>query len=206
MDVTVVVPSTDLQWRRLAQNRAIPSAKRLGLPVVEGLGPTVMDARNNGLDQVTTEWVLHLDADDELEPGYVKAMAQGRADVRAPSVRYVNERTPNAWERVVPYVPRVAGHSHDCAGDCLPYGNWLVIGSVVRTELVHRVGGWRDYDWSEDWDLWLRCHLAGATIEAIPSAIYRAYVRRNSRNRGASRATRLASHRAIATANGVPSP
>ena len=47
--------------------------------------------------------------------------------------------------------------------------------------------------------------LAGATVEAIPDAIYRAYVRPNSRNRAPQHAERIAAHRAIYEANfGVP--
>ena len=71
--------------------------------------------------------------------------------------------------------------------------------------MVRDVGGWRDFTWSEDWDLWLRCWLAGATVEAIPDAIYRAYVRPNSRNRAPQHAERIVAHRAIYEANfGVP--
>ena len=80
-----------------------------------------------------------------------------------------------------------------------------MIGSAVRADLVREVGGWRDFDWSEDWDLWLRCHLAGASFEPVPEAVYRAHVRLHSRNRGASDSKRLAAHRAIAEANGVAS-
>ena len=90
----------------------------------------------------------------------------------------------------------VAGHRHDCTAECLPEGNWLVVGSLVRAQMVRDVGGWRDFTWSEDWDLWLRCWLAGATVEAIPDAIYRAYVRPNSRNRAPQHAERIAAHRA----------
>jgi GT2 family glycosyltransferase len=190
------------EWIRLANQRALPSARDLGVPTVHAHASTLHDARNAALAQVATEWVVHLDADDELEPGYIKAMATGTADVRAPAVRYIqgNHASP-------PAVPHVAGHDHhDCVAECLAYGNWLVVGSMVRAGLVREVGGWRDFTWSEDWDLWLRCHLAGATFQAIPAAIYRAHVRRNSRNRSASRAARLAAHRAIAAANGVPIP
>jgi GT2 family glycosyltransferase len=100
-------------------------------------------------------------------------------------------------------MPAVAGHTHQCVAECLVDGNWLVVGSLVRADLVRKVGGWRDFDWSEDWDLWLRCHLAGASFEAIPEAVYRAHVRPDSRNRGASREKRLAAHKAIASANGL---
>jgi hypothetical protein len=199
VDVTVAVATFgDVSWRHLAEQRAIPSAEALGVPVVTCHADTLHDARNWALAQVDTEWVCHLDADDELEPGYFEAMAAGTADVRAPSVRYVRRHRLRE-----PGMPAVAGHTHQCVAECLVDGNWLVVGSLVRADLVREVGGWRDFDWSEDWDLWLRCHLAGASFEAIPEAVYRAHVRPDSRNRGASREKRLASHRAIAAANGV---
>lgn len=204
MDVTICVATFGgPEWASLAERRALPSARALGVPTVHVHGPTLHEARNAAVAQVDTEWVIHLDADDELETGYVKAMAAGTADVRAPAVRYIRGYGDRAAQ---PRMPRVAGHDHDCTADCLPYGNWLVVGAAVHTELVRAVGGWQDWDWSEDWDLWLRCHLAGATFEAVPAAIYRAHVRRGSRNRSQGQAARLATHRAIAEANGVPVP
>lgn len=200
MDVTVVVATYGAEsWCDLAQARAIPSAEALGVPVIHAHADTLHGARNLGLADVTTEWVVHLDADDELEAGYLDAMGTGTADFRAPAVRYIN---PNGTARPVA-VPRVAGHAHACHAGCLTQGNWLVVGAAVRAQLVRAVGGWRDFPVYEDWDFWLRCHLAGATVEAIPAAVYRAHVRRDSRNRGASQATRLAAHRAIEAANGL---
>lgn len=199
MDVTVAVATFgDQSWAHLADARAIPSASALDVPVVHAHRATLHEARNAALDMVDTEWVCHLDADDELDPGYFDAMAAGTADVRAPSVVYVEGGQPRA-----PWMPRVAGHHHRCTADCLTEGNWLVVGSVARAELLRTVGGWRDFTWSEDWDLWLRCHLAGASIEAIRRATYRAHVRPDSRNRGADRATKLAAHQAILEANGL---
>lgn len=200
MDVTVVIGTYgDPSWVELAQRRAAPSAAAHGVPVVHHHADTLHDARNGGLARVDTEWVCHLDADDELESGYFTAMASGVTDVRAPAVRYVR-RARGATDAAV---PKVAGHAHDCSAECLCDGNWLVVGSLVRTDMVRRVGGWRDFPWSEDWDLWLRCHLAGATFTAIPDAVYRAHVRPNSRNRVPSRGARLAAHHAIAAANGI---
>lgn len=198
MDVTVLVATFgDEVWAELARARAIPSVDGQA-PVMHVHGDTLHEARNKALHQAESEWVCYLDADDELESGFIEAMAQGKADLRAPAVRYVRK-----GREAAPIVPRVAGHDHQCVGACLSEGNWLVVGSVVRRELVERVGGWRDFEWSEDWDLWLRCHLAGATIEALPTAIYRAHVRPASRNRGLDLDQRAAAHRAIAKANGV---
>lgn len=202
MDVTVAVATFgDLSWQALAQHRAIPSAQAQGVPVIHHHGEDLAAARNGALAQVSTEWVVHLDADDELEAGYIAAMDRAVGDVRVPRVRYVrgNVRAPAL-------MPRVAGHRHHCSADCLIHGNWIVIGACVRTQLVRDVGGWLDFDWSEDWSTWLRCYQAGATILPAPAAVYRAWVRADSRNRGQDRAARLAAHRAIARAHGVPVP
>ncbi len=202
MDMTVVVATFGAEpWADLARSRAIPSAAAQGVPVVHTHGPTLHEARNRGLAKVATEFVCFLDADDELEPGYFTAMAEGTADVRAPKVRYMVKGYPNRL-----WMPQVAGHRHECTAACLLYGNWIVVGAVARTDLLLRLGGFRDFPWSEDWDLWLRCHLAGATIEPIPDAIYRAHVRSDSRNRAPDRAAKLAAHQAIARANNVPVP
>lgn len=194
----------DPAWRALAESRAIPSARAQGVPVIHVHGPSLWEARNQALDQVQTDWVAFLDADDELEPGYINAMALGTADVRVPRVRYVRPGGASAG----PVMPRVAGH-HDhpqCTAECLPWGNWIVIGAGVRADLARKVGGFRDYHWSEDWHLWSSIWQAGATFEPIPRAIYRAHVRRDSRNRGQTRAAKLAAHRAIAQDLGFPVP
>lgn len=200
-DVTIAVATFgDDSWTELAEERALPSARSFGVPVVYVHGDTLHEARNAAVARVETEWVVHLDADDELHPNFLTAMERGTADLRAPSVRYVSGGI------VRPSImPRVAGHRHHCTADCLTEGNWLVVGSMVRTQMVRDVGGWRDFDWSEDWDLWIRCWQAGATIEAVPRATYVAHVRADSRNRAPDRASRVASHRAIVEANfGVP--
>lgn len=205
MDVTVVVATFgDLAWAELARTRALPSARALGVPVWHEHGETLHDARNQALDAVDSEFVCFLDADDQLERGYFDAMAEGTADVRAPEVRYMIGSTPQP-QRVM----RVAGHIHSgrCTGECLPYGNWIVIGAVARTTLIREVGGFRDFPVYEDWDLWVRCWQHGATFEQIEGAVYRAHVRRDSRNRGRlSHEAKHAIHQDIARANRLPVP
>lgn len=202
MDVTVCVGTFgEESWAELAQHRAVPSARQLGVPVVHVHADTLHDARNTALGDVETEYVCFLDADDELEPGYFDHLARSTADVRVPSVRYVTSG-------VIPRerMPRVAGHVHDCTAECLADGNWIVIGAAVKADLVREVGGFLDFSWSEDWSLWVRCWQAGATFDRCLSAVYRAYVRPDSRNRGPDRATKHAAHQAIARAHGLPVP
>lgn len=202
--VTIVVGTYgQRKWAELAERRALPSARRFGHPVVHHHGRSLHDARNGGLAQVTTRWVCFLDADDELEPGYFEAMARAGGEVRVPAVRYVR---PNGLARQSPGIPKVAGHTHDCSAECLPFGNWIVIGALVTADLVRRVGGFDNHAWSEDWCLWARCYQAGAAFARCPDAVYRAHVRPDSRNRAAPASKRLAAHREIAAERGFPIP
>lgn len=196
MDATVCVGTFgDQHWSDLAKARAIPSAPS---PVIHCHGSSLAAARNECLEQVETEWAIFLDADDELTPGYVEAMGKGGADLRAPRVSY--QRKYRSTPRP-PAFPRVAGHQHDCTGECLPKGNWLVIGTCVRTELLRRAGGWREWPLYEDWDAWLRCWREGGTVEGIEDAIYIAHVRFDSRNRAPDVAFKNRIHREIYAAN-----
>ena len=197
MNVSVAIGTFGGQhWVDLAQ-RAIRSARALDVPVLHVHANSLHEARNEALNRVETEWVIHLDADDELDICFVEEMEKGSADVRAPSVAYINGGYISN-----PLVPQVFGHSHQCVADCLVDGNWLVVGSMVRTDLVRKVGGWKDYPVYEDFDLWQRCWLAGASMEAIPCAIYKAYVRYDSRNRGFnSQETKAMTHYRISKTN-----
>lgn len=206
MDVTVVIATYgDIAWLRLAVDRAVPSVMAQGVEFVLVHGDTLHAARNRGLAQVSTEWVCFLDADDELEDGYFQAMSAAVADLRAPAVRYV--RPGERPHEVEPRMPRITGHIHQCTTDCLQYGNWLAIGTCVRKELLDRVGGFEDWPVYEDFDLWVRCVAIGASTEPVPGAVYRAHVRRDSRNRGKLRPDEKHKvHQDIARARGIPVP
>lgn len=190
MGVTCVVATYGARhWLDLAVARATKSAEAQGVPVIYVHGLSLHGARNAGLAQVESEFVVFCDADDELAPGYCDTLLAGTADVRAPAVEY---RAPGRVQP--PYVPKVAGHRHACTADCLIDGNWIVIGAMVRTQLLRDIGGFEDFPWSEDWAAWARCWKAGATFEAIPAAHYIAHVREDGRNRGATRKAKDAAH------------
>lgn len=182
IDCTIVVASYgDRTWHELA-NRAVQSAFDQDVPVITVHGLSLHEARNAGLTQVRTDYTVFLDADDELRPDYCKILSQGTADLRVPSVQYV---TPGGQPRP-PYVPNVAGHIHACEASCLRDGNYAVIGSMVDTDMLRSVGGFRDEIAYEDWSAWLRLYLQGATVQTIPEAVYVAHVRADSRNRALS--------------------
>lgn len=162
-------------------------------------GKTLAESRNELIHSVSTEYIVFLDADDELESGYLEAMAKGNADVRVPMVRYVKNGV-----RQFASFPRVARCLHEgaCGPACLPLGNYVVIGAAARTDALRAVGGFRDWAIYEDWDLWLRMHLNGSTFENISDAIYQANVNWNSRNRNPNARFKNHIHNAISHSNG----
>jgi glycosyltransferase involved in cell wall biosynthesis len=199
IDVTIAISTFgEESWIALAHERAIPSALAQGVRVVHEHAATLCEARNATLAAVATDYVVFLDADDELEPGYLHHIAAGHGDIRVPAVAYTT-----GSRRRPPRMPRVAGHHHDCTPDCLHQGNWIVVGAAVRTDLARNVGGWRDFDVYEDWDFWLRCYLAGADIQTCPAAVYRAHVRPTSRNRAPAMDIKNRVHHEILAANGL---
>jgi glycosyltransferase involved in cell wall biosynthesis len=180
VDVSIVICTFgDRTWQRLARERALPSAEAQGVPVGVFHAETLADARNEALADCDTPWIIFVDADDEIEPGYCEAMLAGHGDVRAPSVRRVK---PDGRAKRRTYMPRVYNHSHVCRGDCLPLGNWCCCGSMARVDLLKEAGGWWDEDIYEDWSLWLRCWKVGGDIQPCFDAVYRYWESPNNRN------------------------
>lgn len=133
-------------------------------------GETLADARNAGAQQAVSRWLCFVDADDELEPGYLEALT-GRqwGDLRAPAVRYV---TPGA-----PVPPPIV-----LADRNIMRMNPCVIGTLIPAGLFADAGGfWHEPAW-EDWSLFRRCAMLGASIVHEPSAVYRAHVNSAGRN------------------------
>lgn len=156
-DVTVVVATFgSRQWAAWGDQAA--ESVEAGVEVLrvhQNLG-RLAQARNEGLRQVRTERVCFLDADDSLEPGYF-------------------DRPYDADVLVTPLdgaFPVVRAHTHACVPACLPKGNYIHVGAIASTGLIQRLGGFRDHPIYEDWDLWLRCHYAGASFARSPGPSY----------------------------------
>jgi glycosyltransferase involved in cell wall biosynthesis len=163
----------DQKWADLAETRALPSARNQTRPadrIIHMHLDTLAEARNQGAIAAATRHLVFLDSDDELDPGYLEAMMAGTGDLRQPSTLGVY---PDGTEDEHPVlIP---------ARD-LRVANYLVIGTMVRRELFLRVGGFRELEAWEDWDLFTRMWLAGGVITACPDAIYRVHVNPAGRN------------------------
>lgn len=171
------------RWRRLAEQRAIPSVERQTLPPVDwhaAHGPSLHEARNRAAEQAGGEWLCFLDADDELDAGYLEAMAQG-LEQDGPERRLLQPSTLGVYpDGRVDDAP-VLHPPKD-----LHISNFLIIGTVVRRDQFLAVGGFADLISHEDWDLWLRCWIDGAVVQPVPDAVYLVHVTDDSRNSAGS--------------------
>lgn len=194
-DVSVIVPAFGARYARWARERAIPSAEAQvhdgRCEVIEVAGPTVVACRNAGARNASTEWLLFLDADDWIRPGYLAAMAAGTADVRGPATVFTRPGRPPTPPRCIEPRP-------------LTDSNYLVIGTMLRRDLFLELGGFREWEAHEDHDLWMRCERAGATIEQIPDAVYVVFERPGSRNRQVPLARRRELIARMAAGEGPP--
>ena len=164
------------EWEVMARMRALPSAEKQAEEVIVGHDPqgTIASVRNELAAQATGEWLVFLDADDELAPGYIAAMehaAEPNALLTPIVQQFLRGR---ARSRHPSFYPQVN----------LAHGNWLVVGTALERELFMRAHGFGDYPHGfEDWSLWAKCAKLGAHVVRVNGAIYRQHVNPRSKHR-----------------------
>lgn len=174
MTISVVIATYGSgEWIFTAQGRAVPSAQAQGADKIlvshDSLGTRASSLNRCGF-ATRTDWLIFLDADDELAPGYVGAMRRaleqntdGDHVLFTPAVQQIRKGRPGRPF----FYPEVD----------LSAGNWLVIGTMISRRLFTEIGGFREHPHGlEDWNLWNRAVRAGARIVKVKDAVYRAYM------------------------------
>jgi glycosyltransferase involved in cell wall biosynthesis len=175
MNVSVLIATYGSEeWKDLAWSRAYPSAIEQTEDVASFHDPdgTIASVRNEMARTASGDWLLFLDADDELAPGYLDAMrasyeqegTDGVPLLLTPAVSYIRKQKP---ERPKFWPGNL---------ETFRTGNWLVIGTLVRRDFFWEVGGFKDFAHGlEDWNFWARCIRAGAKVRKVPQAVYLAH-------------------------------
>lgn len=194
------------RWESLVKERALPSAEAQGADEViwtHQPNGTIATARNEGAAAAKGDWLIFLDADDELAEGYVAAMrASVEEEVRSRGglCRTVDEPTP-LFTPAVAYC--VAGRRQNPKfWPTVPYqdANWMVIGTMISRQWFNLLGGFRNWgdppgsNAYEDWGLWALAQREGSTVVKVPDAVYVAWVETTSRHRGSTHEERVAWH------------
>lgn len=145
---------------------------------------TLAAVRNEAATVAAGDWLCFLDGDDRLDPGYLHAMYRARE--RLLEVRTcVGCEPENAL--LVPAVSydnggQLTGPKIPAWGRPLEEINCAVIGTLIHRNVFRAVGGFRELPVYEDWDLWLRAVRYGASLVAVPDAVYVAAASPEGRN------------------------
>lgn len=178
MNVSVLIATYgDPEWIKTAE-RAYLSARNQGAADIilhhddEG---TIASSRNASIGAASGDWLLFLDADDELAPGYLDAMkAAYTGDDRAlltPAVQQIRKG-------------RAGAPSFFDRGISLRQDNWLVVGTLIHKDLFLKVEGFGNYPHGfEDFSLWSKCFRVGASVVKVPAAIYLYYFNPQSKHK-----------------------
>jgi glycosyltransferase involved in cell wall biosynthesis len=155
--------------RRFAQDKRVP---RLTIVRLSRNGGLAM-AMNAGLAQCIGEFTMRMDSDDlsapdriELQLGYAR---------QHPDIDVITSWTEEFFDDGSAGQLKVSPIRHDAVIRALRWRNILVHPSLfIRTETLRRIGGYRgQFGMLEDYDLFVRLAMAGATFHVIPKFLVR---------------------------------
>ncbi len=154
-------------------------------------GATLADARNKGAKILGTDYLIFLDADDELDSRYVEEMRNAMvfssiADtIYRPITQGIHEDGTIEEPRMIPRTD-------------LKRQNCIVIGAMCPSHAFFEVGGFDEWPIMEDWSLWRKLVAKGCDVKDVEHAIYKIHVLPHSRN---SNKTDRETYHAIIKAN-----
>lgn len=172
-DVEVIVVddgSTDPATRDV-----IAALDRTRCTVIEQPNLGLAKARNNGIARASAPYIIPLDADNRLRPVFLDRAiavldAEPHVGVVYGDAEYFEGRT-GRWVVGPPDFKRLLVENQIDACACL------------RRSLWERMGGYDEHmphmGW-EDWDLWLRCTVAGVEFRYVPEVFFEYRVRAGS--------------------------
>lgn len=176
-----VLAQTSAEWRLIVVDDGsadstgqVARAHSLGderVTIVRQDNAGVAHARNVGVTTTQSEYVVFLDADDELLPEYLATMMEFVTANPDYDIYHPNLITIEPGGRRSLFLAETEVRSFSFA-DLLEGCVIAVGGAWVRRELLERSGGFRENIHCEDYDLWLRVMAQGATARFLPTPLY----------------------------------
>lgn len=144
--------------------------------VVRGPGEGIARALQRGLARCDADVIARMDADDVAHPRRLARQLEALAAM--PEVQAVGSQVRlfprglvrEGMRRYARWVNGLATPG-DLARDLLVEAPLVHPAAAIRRDALERVGGWRDGDFPEDYDLWLRIAEAGGRLANVPEVL-----------------------------------
>lgn len=136
----------------------------------------IIEVLNAGIVACRAELIARIDADDRALPERLERQMQFMAEHSDIAVvgSYV-EAFPDeqVQEGIRQYVAWLNGLDTPdlIARDIFVESPLAHSSTMIRADWLQRVGGYQEHGWPEDYDLWLRMHLAGAQMGKVPEVL-----------------------------------
>jgi glycosyltransferase involved in cell wall biosynthesis len=164
--------STDATGERLAAWAARDSRFRVFSQPHGG----VVAAANAALERASAPFIARMDSDDRAHPQRLEkqvAYLRAHPDVAVVGswVRAFHEGGVREGYRIYIEWLNSLVTDADIRREMFVESPLANPSTMLRREWFERMGGYHDYGWPEDYDLWLRMYLAGAKFAKIPEVL-----------------------------------
>jgi glycosyltransferase involved in cell wall biosynthesis len=122
-------------------------------------------ARNVGARAATGDYLLFLDADDVIAPGYVSALATALDSAEFVAARMDSDKLNEGWRRYARALPQTSR----LPGGTVPWAYGGTLG--MRRSTFERVGGFAEDFAGEDVDFAIRAHECGVPLTFVSDAV-----------------------------------
>lgn len=150
------------EWKKEHENLSW-----LKTTVVTEKTPGAAAARNRGLREASTPWVMFFDSDDTMTPGHIPAIINQISETSSAQLLTWQIRIHLLGGEVIQTKPLSA----DILTSQLIHCPLATQNYAVRTDLIRAVGAWDDsiLRW-DDWELGVRLLLANPEIESVTTS------------------------------------
>ncbi len=142
---------------------ALPADARLR--VLRSPGSGIVAALNHGLRHARADWIARMDADDVCSPQRLSIQMEHahrypELDIIGCRVAMLDAPAAGGWARYLQWSNALTEPA-DIAREMFVESPLVHPSVLMPTSLLKRLGGYRDGDFPEDYDLWLRAAEAG---------------------------------------------
>ena len=136
----------------------------------------IVEALNAGLQGCRGTYVARMDADDRCHPERLSrqlAFLQAHTEVAVVGCQVAGFPQDQVREGFRLYLEwqNALLSDEDIRREMFVESPLAHPSAVFRKEWVAAVGGYQEHGWAEDYDLWLRLYLAGATFAKLPEVL-----------------------------------